>query len=78
MLTNNNAFARARAMMAAIAVAMSLSSEAQRQVALSGIGPYVSRGKGRGGRPSSGHKVAMDKRAAKKARNVARHKRACR
>jgi len=40
-------FARANMMMAAIAAAMSLGGEAQR-AAMTGIGPYVSRGKGRG------------------------------
>ncbi|MFL9943686.1 hypothetical protein [Paraburkholderia graminis] len=42
-----NPFARATMMMAAIAAAMSLSGSAQRE-AMAGIGPYVSRGKGRG------------------------------
>lgn len=41
-----NPFARANMMMAAIAAAMSLSGSAQRE-AMAGIGPYVSRGKGR-------------------------------
>lgn len=43
----SNAFARAHMMMAAIAAAMALGGSAQRE-ALAGIGPYVSRGKGRG------------------------------
>jgi hypothetical protein len=42
-----NPFARANMMMAAIAAAMSLGGSAQRE-AMAGIGPYVSRGKGRG------------------------------
>lgn len=65
-------------MMAAIAAAMTLSNEGLRQQAMSGIGPYVSRGKGQGKHQASKRTVAMDKRAARKARNVARHKRAAR
>lgn len=73
-MQSNNAFARAKAMMAAIAVAMQFTSEAQRQAQLAVIGPYESRGHGGGHRSKSRHKVAMDKRAAVKARNVKRHK----
>jgi hypothetical protein len=43
-----NAFSRSIAMMAAIAAAMSIGSTWERKAALDGIGPYVSRGKGRG------------------------------
>ena len=63
-----NAFARANMMMAAIAAAMSLAGTAQRQ-AMAGIGPYKSRGHGRGdGIPfgSSSHTVAMDCRGVHK------------
>lgn len=42
------AFARAKAMLAAIAAAMVLATEVERQRALDSIGPYRSRGKGRG------------------------------
>lgn len=42
------AFARAKAMMALVAAAMSMASIAARQQALSEIGQYKSRGKGRG------------------------------
>lgn len=42
-----NPFARANMMMAAIAAAMSLAGGAQRE-AMAAIGPYKSRGKGRG------------------------------
>lgn len=64
-------------MMAAIAIAMQFTSEAQRQAQLAMIGPYESRGHGSGKWPKSQRRVAMDKRAAKKAKNVLRHKRAC-
>lgn len=73
-MQSNNAFARAKAMMAAIAVAMQFTSEAQRQAQLATIGPYESRGHGSGKWPKSRHRVAMDKRASVKARNVKRHK----
>lgn len=43
-----NPFARAQMMMAAIAAAMSISNVGARQAALAQIGPYQSRGKGRG------------------------------
>jgi hypothetical protein len=78
MLTNNNAFARAKMMMAAIAQAMAFTHAAQRQAALAQIGPYVSRGHGAGKNSPSRHRVAMDKRAAAKSRNVKRHKAASR
>ncbi|MFM0300017.1 hypothetical protein PQQ99_07805 [Paraburkholderia sediminicola] len=60
MLTNNNAFARAKMMMTAIAAAMSLSNEISRQAMLAKIGPYVSRGKGSGKTSPSRHCAAMD------------------
>lgn len=76
-MQSNNAFARARAMMAAIAVAMRFTSETERQAQLAMIGPYESRGHGSGKWSKSRHRVAMDKRAAIKARNVKRHKAHC-
>lgn len=68
-------FSRVRVMMSAIAAALSLPA-ADRQVALDQIGPYVSRGKGQGGRylGTSRISVAGAKRAAIKARNRARNK----
>ena len=67
-------FSRAIAMMAVIAAAMSLPASAQ-QSALSAIGPYESRGKGKGGgnrRPAGAHTAF--RRAALKLRNKkARH-----
>mgnify|MGYP000476312139 CR=1 FL=1 len=64
------AFARARAMFAAIIAAAAMPPGDQR-AALEGIEPYRSRGKGQGllGNKHSKHRVAMDKRAAVKARN---------
>lgn len=71
-------FARANAMMTLIAAAMSLPVSMQ-QAKLAEIGPYVSRGKGRGGRQSSPHGAHMASvRAARKARNVKRHRAAAR
>jgi hypothetical protein len=67
-------FARANAMFALIAAAMATANP---QAALAKIGPYVSRGKGTGKRHGSSRCVAMDKRAASKARNQARHKKHC-
>ncbi len=71
-----NHFKRAKAMFAAVAAAMSLPMAAQ-ALAMTQIGPYVSRGKGQGGRflGSSARCVAMDKRDARKARNRARERR---
>jgi hypothetical protein len=63
-----NPFARANMIMAAIAAAMSLSGSSQRE-AMAGIGPYKSRGHGRGNRipfGSSNHTVAMDRRGIRK------------
>lgn len=63
-------------MMAAFAAASAMSPAAQ-QVAMAEIGPYESRGKGKGGsaigngRPGAGMAFI---RAARKARNVRRHK----
>lgn len=77
---NRGPFHRAIAMFAALrAIAMqTFANIALRQEALAALGPYKSRGKGRGGYQHSHRKVAMDKRDAQKARNRARHKRACR
>lgn len=68
-------FARSIAMFAAIAAA---TQGANAQFALSQIGPYESRGKGKGKRQASSRTIAMDKRAAKKSSNVKRHRAACR
>ncbi len=68
-------FARASAMFAAIAAAMSLAP-AMQQVALSQIGTYESRGKG-GKSPHRRTGVKAAQRAARKARNVRRHRQAC-
>lgn len=62
-----NAFARSVAMMAAISAAMSNSNVMLREQALSAIGPYKSRGKGKGKTSPSRHKVAMDRRGVRKA-----------
>ncbi len=66
-------FRRALAMVAALSAAMALTGT-QKELALNAIGSYQSRGKGRGVRSGSYHCVAQDKRAAKKARNIRRHK----
>lgn len=71
-------FARAQMMMAAIAAAMSMTNPTMRSAAMANIGPYESRGHGRGKTSPSRHSVAMDKRSAAKARNVKRHKAAMR
>jgi len=70
----NGAFARAREMFSRIASAMGLPTAAEQRAALAGILPYKSRGKGEGcpGNKHSKHTVAMDKRAARKARNKRR------
>lgn len=78
MLMKGNAFSRAKAMMAQIQIAMMIGDTLARQAALNSIGPYRSRGKGAGKASPSAHCVAMDKRAARKARNVKRHKAAAR
>lgn len=62
----SNAFSRAIAMMSAIAAAMRVSDTALRQIQLDAIGPYESRGKGRGKTSPSRHRVAMDRRGVKK------------
>jgi hypothetical protein len=66
------AFSRSKAVFAMIAVAMTYVGTA-RQLALSLVPNYESRGKG-GKRPRhpSRHFVAMDKRAAAKRRNCAK------
>lgn len=48
MKANTNGFKLARMMFAAIAAAMQLPSRGEQQLALGQIGPYISRGKGRG------------------------------
>lgn len=69
-----NAFRRATAMMTLVAAAMA-APFGQRQAQLAAIGPYKSRGKG-GKRPRHMTGISAMKRAAKKARNVARNRRA--
>lgn len=68
-------FSRASAMFSAIAAAMALAPSMQK-VALSQIGPYESRGKG-GKAPSRRVGTKACQRAARKARNVRRHRAAC-
>lgn len=63
-------FARAKAMFAAIAAASAIAHVFEREKALQAIGPYVSRGKGKGRHQASSHTTAQSKRAAIKARNV--------
>lgn len=58
-----------------IAAAMALAAPLQRE-ALAKIGPYESRGKG-GKSPSRHVGTKAHKRAATKARNVRRHRAAC-
>ena len=62
-------------MMALIAAAMSIPQQHLQQAALAKIGPYQSRGKGKGKNQSAPHgKQMAGIRAAHKARNVARHR----
>jgi hypothetical protein len=68
-------FSRANAMFAAIAAAMALPAFAQRG-ALASVGSYESRGKG-GKTPSRKAGTKANGRAALKARNVRRHRAAC-
>lgn len=74
-MPNGTPFSRVHALMLQVAAALALPAGA-RQVALEQIGPYVSRGKGQGGRylGTSRISVAGAKRAAIKARNRARNK----
>lgn len=67
-------FSRSLMMLALIHDAMTIPFAHLRQEALAAIGPYKSRGKGRGGWQKSRRAVAMDKRAALKARNKRRNK----
>lgn len=74
-------FARAQMMMAAIAgiVASSGGNVALQQQQLAALGPYESRGKGQGGRNRVAAGAGMaNHRAAMRARNVKRHRKACR
>lgn len=68
------AFGRAKAMFALVAAAMSLAPLA-RQEALAAISPYRSRGKGTG-TPHPKKMTRITQRAAHKARNVMRNRRA--
>jgi len=78
MKDTSNAFARARAMMAAISALFSQGLRGfELQQGMKDLGPYRSRGKGgkTGSRPSG---IARQRRQAVKLRNRARHRRACR
>ena len=66
-------FARAKAMMAQLASIMLLATH-MRGAAMEAIGPYESRGKGKGRTQRSSNTAAQVKRASIKARNVARNK----
>jgi hypothetical protein len=74
-------FRRANMMMAAIQAVMlaTAGNMAMQQQQLHAIGPYESRGKGRGGpnRKAAGAGMA-NHRAAMKRRNVIKHRKACR
>lgn len=67
-------FSRVAAMFSLIAAAMASTNP---PAAMAGIPAYVSRGKGRTMRSASRHCVAHDQRAATKARNQQRHRKAC-
>jgi len=71
-------FARAIAMYALVQAAMAFPIGGGRESAMRNIGEYKSRGKGRGTYQASRNTAAMVQRAAKKRRNKARHKAACR
>lgn len=74
-------FSRAKAMMAAIAavIASAQGNTAMQQAGLAAIGPYQSRGHGKGQRTKAPHGAQMAHiRAARKARRVKRHKAALR
>ena len=74
-----NAFASSKPMFAAIMAFVSPSVGWDEAVALANVGEYKSRGKGKGkSGTSSAHCVAMDRRAAVKARNRAKHREHCR
>lgn len=73
-MQSSKPFARASSMLAAIAAIMSMPASMQR-ASLDELGPYVSRGKRKDRSPigrKGGHMAAV--RAARKARNVRRHK----
>lgn len=78
-MLNSSPFSRSIAMMAAIAAAAGFSNQGMRESALADIGPYESRGKGKGGgnRRAPGAQMAGI-RAARKTRNVKRHRAHCR
>lgn len=74
-------FRRAQMMMAAISsiIVSTAGNLSLQQAQLGAIGPYQSRGKGKGGRQNAMHGAQMANiRAARKARNVRRHRAACR
>lgn len=80
MQISSGPFARARAMMALVAqmAAAGPMVKLALQGQLDAMGPYKSRGHCSGKTSKSRHRVAMDQRAARKARNVKRHKAAIR
>lgn len=70
-------FARFHALMSTMAALMAAGAPT-RDHALHQAGGYKSRGKGKGRGQASGRFVAQAKRAAIKAANRAKHRRACR
>lgn len=64
-------FSRVQAFFAAIEAALAIPSLVDQQAAIAAVGSYRGRGHGEGllGNKHSRHSVAMDKRAAVKARN---------
>ena len=76
-MMKSSPFARSMAMMAAIAA--SITSGMSVHLAHEAVGPYQSRGKGEGSsnKRAPGARMA-NIRAARKTRNVKRHRKACR
>lgn len=75
-MIGGHAFARAAAMFALVQAAMRFPM-GERQAKLDAIGPYVSRGKGEGRSNRTAPAAGMASvRKARKARNVARNRRA--
>lgn len=80
-MAQSNPFKRAHMMMAAIAAIMSATAGniAAQQAQISALAPYESRGKGKGGHQHARHGAQMANiRAARKARNIKRHRAAVR
>ena len=75
-MNNNGAFSRAKSMMSAIAAVLAAGfNTAEQRAKLVALGQYESHGKG-GKHPHRSVGTAAHKRAALKARNVARNRRA--